>query len=231
MSWVIRFLKSTVGAKTIVAITGLGLFGFVLQHMVANLAIFSGREAMNAYAYWIKHKPLILWGGRSAILAAFVAHVYFTVRLTARNRAARKVGYQRYKSLAERLFSRWMVLSGLLVLAFITYHLLHFTLGVTNPDHFSLVDPQGRHDVYSMFILGFQQVPVAVSYMIAMLLLGVHLSHGVSSLFQTLGLNSPKWKPLIRWVGPLFAAVIVIGNLSMPLAVLLGYLQLPPRVG
>ena len=113
-----------------------------------------------------------------------------------------------------------MGLSGLVVLAFLVYHLLHFTLGVTHPDQHSMVDNMQRHDVYSMVILGFRDPAVALSYIIAICLLGLHLNHGASSLFQSLGLKHSKYNDFIAKIGPLVAIIVVVGNISMPIAVL-----------
>jgi succinate dehydrogenase / fumarate reductase cytochrome b subunit len=118
-----------------------------------------------------------------------------------------------------------MVMSGLVLLAFVIYHLLHFTVGVTDPQSFHLTDSQGRHDVYSMTILGFQQPLVSAGYILAMGLLGMHLGHGVASLFHTAGWSRPGMAPLIEGVGRLVAVVVVVGNISIPLAALLGLIE------
>ena len=120
-----------------------------------------------------------------------------------------------------------MIWTGLVVLAFVLYHLAHFTFGVTNPEHFAQHDGEGYHDVYTMVILGFQLWPIALTYIVANLLLGFHLSHGIASLFQTLGFNDPKWEPNLRNLARVAATVIAAGNISMPLAVLTGLIGLP----
>ena len=118
-----------------------------------------------------------------------------------------------------------MVLSGLVVLAFVIYHLLHFTLGAFDPSYAKLIDAQGRHDVYRMVILGFSNPAVSISYLVAMVLLGMHLHHGASSVFQTLGLTGKKHRKWISCVGPLLAAVVIVGNSSIPLSVMAGWLK------
>jgi succinate dehydrogenase / fumarate reductase cytochrome b subunit len=118
-----------------------------------------------------------------------------------------------------------MALSGIILLSFVIYHLMHFTLGVTHPEHFNLRDPLGRHDVYSMTVLGFRETSVLVPYLIAMILLGMHLAHGVASIFQSMGWNRPKFFPLVNVCGRLVALVIVIGNISIPLSCWLGWIE------
>jgi len=208
------------------ALSGIALVGFVLAHMVGNLQIFIGAEAINAYAKMLKSMPGLLWVMRLGLIAMVVVHIVSGLRLARLNRAARPERYRRSATIQTGMPARTMALSGLLLLAFIVYHLLHLTLGQTHPEHYAMTDAMGRQDVFGMMVMGFQQAPVAISYIIAMVLLGMHLSHGISSLFQSLGLNSPKYAPMIAKIGPTVAGVIVIGNISMPLAVLAGFIQL-----
>ena len=209
------------------ALSGMIMVGFVLGHMLGNLQIFIGQEALNSYADMLQNTPILLWGTRVALLMAVLAHVASGIRLSLLNRQARPDRYATKSYVRASIGSRTMALSGLVVLAFVVYHLLHFTLGVTHPDHKALVDAAGRPDVYSMVILGFQQPIVSISYIVAMLLLGLHLSHGASSMFQSLGLNHEKYNGLLEKVGPGLALVTVLGNCSMPLAVLMGVISLP----
>jgi succinate dehydrogenase / fumarate reductase cytochrome b subunit len=227
MGWVFKFAKSSIGAKVIMAVTGLVLFGFVLVHMAGNLQVFLGQEAYNKYAHFLKSLPELLWPARAVLLSSVLLHIASGLRLAALDRAARPIGYQDRRYRKASIMSRTMAWSGLVVLSFIVYHLLHFTFGLTDPSHHTLKDPAGQHDVYSMLIYGFQNVYVAVAYMVSMVLLGIHLSHGASSLFQTLGINHPRYNGAIAKIGPIFATLIVIGNVSMPLAVLLGWIKLP----
>jgi succinate dehydrogenase / fumarate reductase cytochrome b subunit len=230
MGWFFRLAKSAVGAKLLIALTGLILFGFVLVHMVGNLQIFMGQDVYNGYAAFLKSVPELLWPARIVLLSSVLIHIVSTIRLSRINLAARPQPYHLKRYTRASFGSRTMVYSGLVVLAFIVYHLLHFTLGKTDPMHFELLDGHGRHDVYSMFIFGFQNVYVAVAYIVSMVLLGLHLNHGVSSLFQTLGINHPRFNGLLHKVGPVFSVVVVLGNISMPIAVLMGWLKLPQGV-
>jgi succinate dehydrogenase / fumarate reductase cytochrome b subunit len=227
MGWVTKFAKSSIGAKILMALTGLMLFGFVLVHMLGNLQVYLGQDAYNAYAAFLKSTPELLWPARLGLIGAVLLHIVSGLRLAVINNAARPHAYAQKHFTRATLTSRTMVYTGCLLLAFVVYHLLHFTLGVTNPEHFHLLDGKGRHDVYSMFILGFQNIYVAGSYIVAMLFLGLHLEHGVSSLFQSLGLNHPRYDALLAKVGPGFAVLVVLGNISMPLAVQMGWLTLP----
>jgi succinate dehydrogenase / fumarate reductase cytochrome b subunit len=227
MSWLTGFLSSTIGAKFLVALTGAALFLFLIAHMLGNLQIFLGPDAINSYATALRKVPELLWGARLGLLAAVVIHIGLTIKLTRQNSAARPIAYEVKEPVDSTLASRTMILTGLLVLAFIVYHLLQFTLGVTNPDQFAVHDAQGRHDVYRMVILGFQQPAVVLSYLVAQVLLGFHLSHGIGSLFQTLGLNNPKIAKGTRLFGQVSAIVIVTGFLSVPFAVITGILHLP----
>ena len=226
MSWIRKFAKSSIGAKVVMALTGLVLFGFVIVHMLGNLQLFLGPDAINSYAAFLKSKPALVWSVRGFLLLAVALHIGAGVWLAALNQAARPTGYAKKSWRKASFSSRTMIWSGVTLLAFIIYHLLHFTVGSVHPENFHLLDIEGRHDVHAMMVLGFQNLGVSISYIIAMLLLGLHLSHGASSMFQSLGLNHPRYNPLLSKVGPVFAAVIVLGNISMPLAVLMGWVTL-----
>ncbi len=231
MEWLIKFAKSSVGTKVLMAVTGLALVGFILGHMAGNLQVLKAlwdpkgaQDAMNGYAAMLKGLGGLLWVARLGLLGALFLHVLSAVRLIMMNRAARPVAYAVRKSESATLASKSMKLSGMLVLAFLVYHLMHFTGGVTHPEHYSLVDSMGRHDVYNMFVMGLAQPAVGISYIIANILVGLHLSHGVSSLFQSLGLRSPKYEGMIKMGGRSVAALVVIGNVSMPVLVLMGHI-------
>ena len=216
---------STVGTKLVVAATGVVLVLFVIGHMLGNLQIYLGPDAVNSYAAFLKSKPGPLWAIRLGLLTAVVLHIAGIIRLTLANKKARRTAYAIQKPVQSTLASRTMVYSGAILLAFIVFHLLHFTIGVTDPQHFHLTDDAGRHDVYSMTILGFQQPLVSLSYIVAMGLLGMHLGHGVGSVFQTTGWRRPRLVPLIELFSRIVAVVVVLGNISIPLAALLGLIS------
>lgn len=229
MSWFRDYINSSVGAKHVMAVTGLMLTVFVFIHMVGNLAIFAGRDALNSYAATLQSAGLLLWVARLGLLAAVIAHVVIALRLAAHNKAARPVKYQVYRPIQSAPYARAMAWTGLLTLAFIVYHLLHFTFGQLSPDTFHLTEtlPDGtvRHDVYGMVIAGFAEPAIAISYVIAMALLALHLAHGVSSMFQSLGLKHPKYNNIIRSAGPAYAVLVLIGNCAMPIAVWAGIIS------
>jgi succinate dehydrogenase / fumarate reductase cytochrome b subunit len=232
MSIALPLPRTTVGSKFVVAVTGAILLAFVIGHMVANLQIFLGpevgRQRLNDYAYFLKSKPVLLWTARLGLLAALVLHVVLAVRLQRRNAAARPIGYAREHTEVASYASRHMVWTGAAVLFFLLYHLAHFTLGYTDPRHFALKDPlTGHHDVYSMTVHGFQNVWVALFYVLAQLFLFQHLSHGTASLVQTLGINRPQYDSRVRLVGWVVATAILVGNVAMPVAVLAGLIKLP----
>lgn len=222
---------SSVGSKAWVAVSGLLLYAFLLFHLWGNLRIFAGRAAYDAYAQALRSDPGLLWAARLGLLVAFVGHVALTARQEWRNRSARPVGYARTRRVAARLPSRTLLESGAVVGAFVVYHLLHFTFGVVQPGPFALTDAQGRHDVYSMVVLGFRNPAIAASYGVALAVLAVHLSHALQGALQSLGINHPRYNHGVRVASPLLALAVAAGYLSIPAAVLLGLLGLPEGVG
>lgn len=221
MSWFKQAIDSSIGGKLIVAVTGLALVGFIVGHLSGNLLVFAGRDAINAYAEGLRKFPALLWGMRLGLLAAAVLHIYFTIRLNLRNRASRPQPYLKKVYARASLQSRTMVLSGLLLLFYAIYHLAHFTWRVTDPT----IGALGPYDVYEMLVYSFKNPVMSISYTVAMVFVGMHLAHGISSLFQTLGLNHPKYNPLIRSAGPVLGALLAAGYISIPVAILLGIVQ------
>ncbi|MDA1312399.1 MAG: succinate dehydrogenase cytochrome b subunit [Acidobacteria bacterium] len=216
---------STIGTKLVVAVTGVVLVLFVIGHMLGNLQIYLGPEAINSYAAFLQAKPGPLWAIRLGLLATVLLHIGGIIRLTLANRRARTTAYAIKKPVQSTFASRTMVYSGSVLLAFVVFHLLHLTIGAIDPENFHLTDAAGRHDVYSMTILGFQQPLISISYIIAMGLLGLHLGHGVASIFQSSGLRRPQLVPMIEVIGRIVAVVVVLGNISIPVAALLGWIS------
>lgn len=233
MSSLLATFRSSLGSKYLMAVTGVILMLWIVAHLVGNLQVFplfGGRPAFNDYAQFLKAHPGMLWGARIVMSVVFVTHVVTGIRLARANKAARPVPYAHQATIQASYASRSMLLTGLCIAAYLVYHLLHFTLGVTNPDHANLheiVAGGERHDVFSMVVLGFRQPLIALAYVVAMLLLGLHLSHGASSFFQTLGLNHARYNGVLRKVGPVFGAIVAAGFLSIPVAVWLGIVTLP----
>lgn len=225
MRTLVRIYDSTLGKKYIMAITGFALFVFVIVHMAGNLQVYLGREPLNAYAEFLKSKPALLWGARLGLLVVVALHILVAFQLWSRNRAARPVKYSVGKPPISTLANRTLIVSGAIILAFVIYHLLHFTVGVTDPQAFNLKDPLGRHDVYGMVVAGFSNPFVSAFYIIAMAFLCLHLSHGVSSMFQSLGIRNNVYDKSFDRFAKVAAALIFIGNTSIPVAVLAGWVK------
>jgi succinate dehydrogenase / fumarate reductase cytochrome b subunit len=212
------FFKSSIGKKVVMAASGAVLFGFVVAHMAGNLQVYLGRTAINTYAESLRHVPALLWAARLGLLAAVTAHVASAYSLTRASRAARPVGYRERESRESTYASRTMRWSGVILLLFVVYHLMHFTFGNVHP---SFVPG----DVFHNVVAGFRSVLVSGFYIAAMVALGLHLYHGVWSMMQTVGLSHPRYDHLRHAFATLVAVVIVAGNISFPLAVLTGLLH------
>jgi succinate dehydrogenase / fumarate reductase cytochrome b subunit len=220
------FFRSSVGKKMIVAITGVVLIAFIVGHLLGNLQIFLGPEWVNSYAEHLRELGPVLWVIRAFLLINVLLHIFYTISLALENRRARPVRYKKKENVKATFASRSMALSGLIVLAFILYHLAHFTVRVTDPRFLLLkADPLNRYDVYSMMVYGFQNYFVSGFYVLGMFLLALHLSHGTSSFFQSLGLNDKKLTPRLATAGRVFAWLIFIGYTSIPVAVLLHWVR------
>jgi len=217
----VRTLRSTIGAKTLMALTGLSLVGFVLAHMAGNMAVFAGRDALNGYAEKLQSLGAILWVMRGGLLAIFVLHLMAARRVAHENRAARPVPYAHAaRSRATSYAARTMLMSGLIVLAFVLYHLAHFTFAVAHAD--IVAGPKGAGDVYAMVVNSFHDPIVVLAYVAAQIVLCVHISHGASSAFQTLGLTYAPLEFLKAGLGKALAVLILVGNLAIPLSILFG---------
>jgi len=217
------FLTSTIGRKVIMAVTGLILVGFVMGHMIGNLQIFMGSaapEALKSYAEFLQHfgHGLGIWVARITLMTAVILHSWAAWTLTLESWKARPIQYQKWTATESTIASRTMRWSGPALGLFVVYHILHFTVGSVH-GHFV----QG--DVYNNVVRGFQVWPVSAVYILAMLCLGLHLYHGVWSMLQTLGLSHPQYDPLRRVASAVFAGLVVVGNCSMPIAVLAGLLR------
>ena len=224
----LRLLQSSVGKKFVMAVTGLLLLGFVIGHLAGNLLIYRGPDAINAYALKLRHLGPLLWIVRAGLLATVTVHVWLAILLTRENRAARPIPYAVSRSAETTVAARTMMVSGLLLTAFIVYHLLHFTFRVTHPAISHHVDVLGRHDVFTMVVFSFQDPLLVVFYIVAMGLLCAHLHHGVASWMQSLGLNNERLLPVIDRLGRLTAWLIFLGYSSIPLAILTGFIKAHP---
>jgi succinate dehydrogenase / fumarate reductase cytochrome b subunit len=220
VSYTARFFASTNGKKAIMALTGAVLFVFVIGHMLGNLQIYEGPEKINAYGRFLRSVPELLWGVRIALLVAVILHIWACIGLAARKLDSRPVGYNKKQSVASSYASRTMYWSGPILLAFIIFHLLQFTAGVVHPG----ADFQ-EGEVYHNMVAGFSVWYVSAWYIFSMLLLGLHIRHGAWSMFQSLGFNHPRHTPILKKGAAIFATVIVLGFISIPISVLLGLLR------
>ena len=209
------------------AVSGALLMVFVLAHMLGNLQIFLGAEAINAYAAQLEHLAggKGIWVARIGLLTLFVTHIGSALRVVTQTRAARPIPYAKKASIRATPAGRTMLLSGGVVLAFVVYHVLHFTTGNIDPTQgHGLLDEAGRKDVYIMILKGFTHTPTVLAYGLAQIFLFFHLWHGARSLFQTLGLRSQNRAGGIDKLSSLFAGLVLLGNLSIPLAIFFGLL-------
>jgi succinate dehydrogenase cytochrome b subunit len=215
------FVASTIGRKVVMATTGLVLFGFVFVHMLGNLQMFlPDHEAINHYGKFLREMlhGTGIWVARAVLLGSVLGHTWAAWSLTLTNWKARPVPYKAITPSASTYASRTMRWSGPILFLFVVYHLLHFTVGTVHP---AFVDG----DVYRNVVVGFSVWPVSVSYVIAMLALGLHLRHGAWSMLQTLGASHPRWDGARNAAATVFTLVIVLGFISVPLAVLAGVLK------
>ena len=229
MSWILDLYRSPMTKKAVMAVTGIMLFGFVLGHMVGNLKLYQGPEKLDAYAVGLRElgAPVLgygeaLWLMRSGLILAVVLHILSAYQLTMINRRARPSSYRKTRHQESTYASRTMRWGGVIILLFIVYHLLHFTTGHVHPDFV-------YGEVYNNVVLGFQNPLAAGFYILANIALGLHLFHGLWSLFQTLGWNGPRFNPLRKAFAVAFALIIAGANISFPLAVLGGVVEPVPQ--
>ncbi len=215
-----HILNISIGKKLLMAVTGFFAFGFVFGHMLGNLQIFIGQDQMNTYAAKLQSLGPALWVIRAFVLASFIVHVWFGIRLKLEAWAARPISYQNDSTVKATLASRTMIWTGGIIVLFLIYHLAHYTIRSTNPEFNSLIDPLGRPDVFNMVIAGFSVTWVSAFYILAVGLLSYHLSHGAASMFQSLGLNTEAWQVRLHRLAWLLTIILFLGYASIPLAVL-----------
>lgn len=216
------FIRSAVGKKGVMAMSGLILFGYVLLHMLGNLKLYQGPEKLNAYAEWLREfgMPLfpytgVLWIVRIILFVSVILHIWAAVELTLRNRRARPQPYVTWRRQESTYAAHTMRWGGLVVALFVIYHLLHFTWGTVHQDFI-------YGDVYHNVVVGFQSWWVSGFYILAQVALGLHLYHGLWSMFQSMGWNHPRYNHWRQVFARTFAVLITVGNISFPLAVLSG---------
>ena len=222
-----KFKLSTVTKKVLMALTGLILVLFVLGHMAGNLQMFISQDVMNHYAYLLQHMPYgLLWVVRSVLLVAVLTHGLLALILTLENRRARPEGYRVKKTMQASLASKTMGVSGSIILIFIFFHIGHFTLRCIFPEYktdafYTTLNGMEVYDVYKMVITGFSKPLVSIFYIISMAFLCLHLSHGVSSMFQSIGWRNKKWKGCLDTFALIYGWVIFLGFISTPIAILM----------
>lgn len=266
MNILIRPVRSSLGSKYVMAVTGALLMGFILAHMAGNLLIYAGPDAINSYAQALKKNPALLWTARTGLFLLFTFHIVLGIWLSRQNQIARPNRYVYEDTKKASWASRHMMLTGLLLLTFVLYHLAHFTFGIVKsadvydlrtgknvvlpyleleeihdpiqekyvPRYsrvgqqeplLSLENQKHRHDVYRMVVTSFLNPWISLSYILFMVALWLHLWHGGSSWFQSLGINNPRLRRLTSLFGPVFATLVLLGNCSIPLSILLGLIR------
>jgi succinate dehydrogenase / fumarate reductase cytochrome b subunit len=215
MTWALNFYRSTIGMKVVMAVTGIMLFGFVVGHMVGNLQIFWGEEIIDGYAKSLHDHPTILWPIRGGLLSAMLLHMHAAITLTRRSRAARPKGYKKLRR--SNYATLGMRTSAIFVFLFIIYHLAHLTFGLG-------VEGFEHGHVYSNVKSAFSKPLIGAVYIIANGLLGLHLYHGLWSMFRTLGVSSSRYDTLARYFAKGFTFLIVAGNIFIPVGIMVGFL-------
>jgi len=217
----ITFYGTTIGKKVVMAVSGLIVIGWLLAHMLGNVTIFAGPEAVNKYAGLLRNNPPILWGQRLVVLLALGSHIHAAFSLWARNNEARPKAYVQRKDLATNYAALTMRYGGITIVLFLIFHLLHLTLGQTSILGYEF-NPE---DVYNNVVLGFSHPLVAGFYILAQIALGMHLYHGAWSLTQTLGADHPRYNGLRQAGAALITLIIVLGFVSIPISVQTGILE------
>ncbi|MBD3168221.1 MAG: hypothetical protein GF307_01980 [candidate division Zixibacteria bacterium] len=217
----------SIGMKVVMAVTGASFILFIIGHLMGNMQIFIGQEQFNAYAAFLQGLGELLWIERVLIFTFFAIHIFYGIKLYFENSGARGVSYKKFNPSQTTYTARTMIWSGLALLAFVVFHIAHFTAHVVYPEYAHLEDALGRHDAYTMVVVGFQHAWVSILYIISMGFLAFHLSHALPSLFQTIGLIHPNLRNKERVIGRLFALIIFLGYVSIPVAIMAGIVRLP----
>jgi succinate dehydrogenase / fumarate reductase cytochrome b subunit len=218
-----RLFSDSIGRKAVMAVTGLLMVLFVVGHMLGNLTIFAGPNGINAYAQHLHELAPIVWGTRIVMGVAVLLHIVLSIQITLENSAAKPDRYAVQNSLRATFQSKNMIWTGVIIGAFIGYHLLQFTFHVT-PNLALGEDVMGRFDVYNMVVTALQGVLTGLVYVVAMVSLFLHLSHGIQSSFQTLGLSNAKLLPRYTLAGTVVSGIFLVGFGAIPVAILLARL-------
>lgn len=219
-----QVLANTVGRKLLMAVSGLVMVLFVIVHLLGNSSIFLGKGALNAYAQGLHSLGPLVWIFRIVLLAMLGIHLTFGILLTLENWAANPAKYAVNKKVKANFSSETMIWTGALLLAFVVYHLLQFTLRVT-PDIVPEAVAERPGDVYTMVVSSFRSVPISLVYVVAMVTLFLHMSHGIQSIFQTMGWNNGRIQPTFEALGKALAVLFLVGYSAIPVAILVGILS------
>jgi succinate dehydrogenase / fumarate reductase cytochrome b subunit len=218
-----QLLTNTVGRKVLMGSSGILMVLFVIVHLLGNSSIFVGPDGINAYAEKLHSLGPLVWIFRAVMLALLLVHVWFGIALTLENSAANPAKYAVNRKLKATFSSETMIWTGLLLLAFIVYHLLQFTVRIT-PDIVKGVDAQGRYDVFTMVVTSFRSTSISLIYVAAMVALFLHLNHGIQSFFQTLGLSDDRTLPTYGALGKVLSVIFLVGYCAIPVTILAGIL-------
>ncbi len=234
MSWFGKYLRSSVGAKQAMAVSGLLLVLFSLVHMLGHLQMFGGPDMYNSYAHTLQSLWEVKWPVRAGLLGLLLLHMILGIGLATRNKAARPVGYAMYKPVRSSAVGRAMIWTGLALFAFLAFHILHFTVGLVQHDHYHVwdtmtKDPKERYDAYAMYVNGFTNPAIYGIYFIGIAILAMHLGHGAASWLQSLGWRHPKYP--VDKLGTALAWILFVGYMLPPTGVLLHIIRMPAALG
>ncbi len=215
-------LVSSVTLKIVMAITGVAMVGFVVIHMLGHLIVFQGRVAYNDYAEFLQGLGGLKWIARFGLLGMIGAHIAAATALTNRNQRARPEGYVKLRSRRTTFAAKSMWFAGLAIFFALLYHLAHFTLGWVDAEQYTWIDEFGRHDLYSHFVISFEDPRILGTYLAFVVFVCMHLSHGVTSMFKTMGLSRGRFTKPIEMIGPVVAIILFLGFAAPPLACMMG---------
>lgn len=221
-----RFTRSNIGLKVLMAVTGVVMFGYLIGHVSGNMLIFAGRDKINDYSAFLHHAKGLLWGTRILLLASVLVHIWATVKFLALRNSARPVAYASKGAHGTTWAARTMYWSGPVIALFVVYHILHLTTGTLHPTFAkNLNEATGRLDVYQNLVDDFSRPLPAALYIVGMLAIALHLSHGLWSMLQTVGVNRPNWEPTLRKIALLAAVIICGGFIAVPVSILFGIVK------
>jgi succinate dehydrogenase / fumarate reductase, cytochrome b subunit len=212
----IRFYQAYIGKKAVMAATGVVLFGYLVGHLLGNLQVYVGAQQMDNYAAFLHSMPALLWGVRVLLLVCVVAHIVASVQLTRLKQKARPTGYVKKEAIASSYASRTMMWSGPIIAAFVIFHILDLTAGTANTAQYRELH------AYENLVYSFRRIEVSAFYIVAMILLGAHLYHGLWSIFQSMGFSHPRYTPMLKRASAWVAILLTAGFISIPVAVLTG---------